>query len=477
MILEQIYLGCLSQASYLVADPSSRTAAVVDPRRDVDVYLERATAAGLTIRHVLLTHLHADFVSGHLELAQRTGAAIHVGPGANTEYPAQTLREGMEIELGPEVRLTVLETPGHTPESVSIVVWDHSGTVPRAHAVLTGDALFIGDVGRPDLLVSTGRTSEELAGMLYDSLRDKLMRLPDETLVYPAHGAGSACGKNLSKETWGTLGAQKRSNWALQPMARADFVRQLVASQPCAPSYFHWDAQYNRRARSSLEEVVERGLVALELDEVLARAARGAIVLDVREPDDYAALHLAGSVNVGLSGRFASWVGTVVPQAAPLILLAPPGREREALTRLARIGYDNAVGYVADGASSLVARRELARSHRRMDSAALARELGSRTPPLVLDVRAIGEWQAGHIPACLNLPLDQLSERLGEIPRDRPLAVSCQGGYRSSIAASLLERGGIPVSGDLIGGFAAWSAAGQPVASPETAAASGAAVR
>jgi hydroxyacylglutathione hydrolase len=473
MILEQIYLGCLSQASYLIADPESKTAAVVDPRRDVDVYLEKAAAAGLTIRHVLLTHLHADFVSGHLELAQRTGAQIHVGPGARTEYSARTMSQGTRIELGPDVRLEVLETPGHTPESVSIVVWDRRANPQRPQAVLTGDALFIGDVGRPDLLVSTGLTSEELAGMLYDSLREKLMPLPDETLVYPAHGAGSACGKNLSKETFATLGSQKRGNWALQPMERDIFVRQLVANQPCAPGYFAWDAQYNRRARASLDEVVERGLLPLSLDDVLARRARGALVLDVREPDDYAAAHLEGSVNVGLSGRYASWVGTVVPQGADLIVLAQPGREREALTRLARIGYDSAVGYLEGGARALESRPGLVRAHRRMDSASLARELGTQARPRVLDVRAPGEWQAGHIPDCLNLPLDQLAGRLNEIPRDRPLVVSCQGGYRSSIAASLLERGGIPVHGDLIGGFSAWSSSGQPVELPQPVASGG----
>jgi len=467
MILEQIYLGCLSQASYLIADPASGTAAVVDPRRDVDVYLEKAAAAGLTIRHVLLTHLHADFVSGHLELAQRTGAQIHVGPGARTEYSAQTLSEGTRIELGPDVRLDVLETPGHTPESVSIIVWDRRANPQRPQAVLTGDALFIGDVGRPDLLVSTGRTSDELAGMLYDSLRKKLMPLPDETLVYPAHGAGSACGKNLSKETYATLGSQKRGNWALQPMERGEFVRQLTANQPCAPGYFAWDAQYNRRTRASLDEVVERGLVPLSLDDVLTRRGHGALVLDVREPDDYAAGHLDGSVNVGLSGRYASWVGTVVPQGVDLIVLAQPGREREALTRLARIGYDSVVGYLEGGAQALASRPDLARAHRRVESATLARELTAQAPPRVLDVRAPGEWQAGHIPGCLNLPLDQLAGRLDEIPRDRPLVVSCQGGYRSSIAASLLERSGIPVQGDLIGGFSAWSSSGQPVESPE----------
>ena len=260
------------------------------------------------------------------------------------------------LELGAQVRLEVLETPGHTPESISIVVRDlEAGDKP--HAVLTGDTLFIGDVGRPDLLVSVGITSEELGGLLYDSLREKLMPLPDETLVYPAHGAGSACGKSLSKETSATLGSQRRGNWALQPMSKQDFVRELTANQPHAPGYFAWSADYNRRARPMLDEVVERSMVAIPLDQALQRQARGALLLDVREPGEYAAAHLAGSINVGLSGRYAGWVGTVVPQGADLILVAEPGSEHEAMTRLARIGYDTAVGYIEGGAQALATGR------------------------------------------------------------------------------------------------------------------------
>jgi len=465
MILEQMYLGCLSQASYLVADPASGSAAVVDPRRDVEVFLEQAARRGLTIRHVLLTHFHADFVSGHLELARRTGATIHLGPGARADYPFQPLREGDVLELGERVRLEVLETPGHTPESISILVHDReAGSAPRA--VLTGDALFIGDVGRPDLLVSAGMTSEELAGMLYDSLREKLMPLPDETLVYPAHGAGSACGRNLSTETSATLGSQRRSNWALQPMSKPDFVRELTANQPHAPGYFAWSADYNRRARPMLDEVIERSMVAIPLDEALRRQARGALLLDVREPGEYAAAHLPGSINVGLSGRYAGWVGTVVPQGTELIVIAEPGSEHEAMTRLARIGYDTASGYVEGGAQALAARADLLIGHRRLECAELARELAGPDAPLVLDVRAPGEWERGHIEGCLNLPLDVLEAGLASVPRDRPIVVACQGGYRSSIAASLMERRGVPVAGDLIGGFSAWAAAGRPVAVP-----------
>jgi glyoxylase-like metal-dependent hydrolase (beta-lactamase superfamily II)/rhodanese-related sulfurtransferase len=466
MILQQIYLGCLSQASYLIGDSASGVAAVVDPRRDVDVYLEEAARHGLTIQHVLLTHFHADFVSGHLELARRSGATIRLGAAGRADYACEPLREGDVLELGPQVRIEVLETPGHTPESLSYLVWDLAADATRPHAVLTGDALFIGDVGRPDLLVSAGMTSEELAGMLYESLRNKLMPLPDETLVYPAHGAGSSCGKNLSRETFATLGSQRQANWALQPMSKEEFVRELCANQPHAPGYFAWSADYNRRERPMLDDVVARSMVALPLDQVLERRAGGALVLDVREPNEYAAGHLAGSINVGLSGRYAGWAGTVVPQGVDLIVVAEPGSEHEALTRLARIGYDTAVGYLDGGARALEARPDLMARHRRMDCAELAAELASTAPPLVLDVRAPGEWGAGHIEGALLLPLDVLEAQLETVPRERPVVVACQGGYRSSIAASLMERHGLRVAGDLIGGFSAWSAAGLPVAVP-----------
>ena len=314
--------------------------------------------------------------------------------------------------------------------------------------------------------VSVGMTSEQLAGMLYDSLRNKLMPLPDETIVYPAHGAGSACGKNLSRETSASLGSQKRSNWALQPMDKERFVRELCANQPHAPGYFAWSADYNRRERPMLEEVIERSMVAIPLERALERQAGGALLLDVREPGEYAQAHLAGSINVGLSGRYAGWVGTVVPQGVDLIVVAEPGSEHEALTRLARIGYDTAIGYLEGGPRALAERPDRVVGHRRVDCATLAAELASPTPPRVLDVRAPGEWEAGHIEGAQLLPLDALEARLDEVPRDRPIVVACQGGYRSSIAASLLERHGLRVSGDLIGGFSAWAAAGLPVAVP-----------
>lgn len=462
MIFEQHYLACLSQASYLIGDASTKTAVVVDPRRDVELYLERAAALGLTIRHVFLTHFHADFVAGHLELVERTGCTLHLGAKAVADYPFEPARQGDVLAFG-RVRIEVLETPGHTPESISLAVSDLDDASPAPQKLLTGDALFIGDVGRPDLLVSIGHTAEELAGQLYDSLRTRVLPLPDSTVVYPAHGAGSACGKNLSKETFDTLGAQRRTNWALRPMAREDFVRELTAGNARPPSYFTWDADYNRRVRPTLHDVLAEGRRELSLDELLERQAAGAVVLDVRVPDVYAAGHLAGSVNVGLNGRFASWVGTVVPRQTEIVVVAEPGTEDEAITRLARIGYDRIAGCLRGGPAAWAGRPDLVRCHRRISVDQLASELAADAAPTVVDVRAPGEYENGHLAGAVLVPLDALEEHLGRIPRDRPFVVQCQGGYRSSIAASLLERHGIEVAGDLIGGYGAWVAAGRPV--------------
>ena len=356
MILEQRYLGCLSHASYLVADEATGVAAVVDPQRDVDGYLAEARARGLTIRHVLLTHFHADFVSGHLELAERAGADIRLGARAKADYPFIPMHDGDVLRLGEnaQVRLTFLETPGHTPESVSILVHDEARDASAPHAVLTGDTLFIGDVGRPDLLASQGLTAADLAGMLYDSLRGKLLPLPDATLVYPAHGAGSACGKSLSRDTVSTMGIQRRGNYALRPMPREEFVRLVTADQPEMPAYFAFAADLNRRHRATLDAALERASRPLDLEAFLRRRAEGAQVLDVREPPEFAAGHLAGGINIGLSGRYASWAGTLLDAGHPLLLVAPPGREREAALRLGRIGFDDVEGFLAGGAGAFV---------------------------------------------------------------------------------------------------------------------------
>ncbi len=462
-MLKQYYLGCLAHASYLIADETTGVAAVVDPQRDVDQYLSDAAAGGLRIEHVFLTHFHADFVAGHLELRARTGATIHLGARAEADYAFVPGRDGDRLELGPNVRLEILETPGHTPESISLVVHDRQQDAVNPYAVLTGDTLFIGDVGRPDLMASVGMTAEELAGLLYDSLRNKLLVLPDATLVYPAHGAGSMCGKNLSKETVSTLGEQRKFNYALQPMARDEFVRLVTADQPEAPGYFAYDADLNRRERPTLDMTLARMLQPLALEEVLRMAAAGAYVLDVRDPADWAGAHLAGSINIGLSGQFATWAGSLLDRTRAIVVVADPGRESEAATRLGRIGFDHLAGYLDTGMAALAGRPELLRAHERVTAPVLAEWLAQAAPPVVLDIRNPGERDAKHIAGSLHIPLAQLERRRGEIPRGRRLVVHCAGGYRSMIALSLLEHHAVPDATDLVGGIAAWEKSALPV--------------
>jgi glyoxylase-like metal-dependent hydrolase (beta-lactamase superfamily II)/rhodanese-related sulfurtransferase len=455
MILKQYYLGCLSQASYLIGDETTGTAVVVDPRRDVEEYLEDAAEAGLRIEHVILTHFHADFVAGHLELRESTGARIHLGARARAEYAFSPLADGDVLEFG-QVRLKVLETPGHTPEAISVLVFDLAKDRERPQAVLTGDTLFIGDVGRPDLMASVGASAQDLAGQLYTSVH-RLLQLPDETLVYPGHGAGSACGKNLSSETVSTIGIQRRDNCSLQPMSQEAFVKLVTTDQPKAPQYFGYDAQLNRRERSTLEAALARELAALPLDAVLRAQRDGAQILDVRDPDDYAAAHLAGSTNVSLQTRFASWAGALLTPARPIVIVAAPGREHEAAVRLGRIGFDNVLGHLEGGIDGAQGRPEVVRRIPRLTSVELASAL-RQGPLTVVDVRFPGERAQGAIPGAVSIPLDQLEERLAEIPRGGRVAVYCQSGLRSSTAASLLEQAGFGDVVDLAGGYATWSA-------------------
>ncbi len=474
MILEQHYLACLSHASYLIGDASTGRAAVVDPQRDVERYLESAQRHGLQIESVFLTHLHADFVSGHLELAQRTGAKIHIGHRARTEFAVQGVREGDRFDLG-GVRLEVLETPGHTPESISLLVYP-SPQADLPHAVLTGDALFLGDVGRPDLMVGAGVAPGDLAASLYDTLHSKFARLPDGVLVYPAHGAGSACGKNISKDLVGTLGQQRALNWALQPMPKADFVQHLTSDLAAPPAYFAHDAVLNQKQRACLDAMLESALRPLSFERAAELHAKGALLLDVREADDYARAHLHGSVNVGLSGRFAAWVGTVIAPDTPLVLLADAGREREAALRLGRIGYDRIEGFWTPDPKALADAQRSWRvvAHPRASVPEFQRLLQTQPHALLLDVRTSTEYAQGHLAGSWNVPLETLLSALSQAAQrngtDAPalrqsklLAIHCQGGYRSSIAASLLEREGYEVGADLVGGFAAWKNAGLPV--------------
>jgi glyoxylase-like metal-dependent hydrolase (beta-lactamase superfamily II)/rhodanese-related sulfurtransferase len=462
MILQQFYLNCLAHASYLIGDERSGAAAVVDPQRDVDQYLAFAAERGLRIEHVLLTHLHADFIAGHLELRERVGATIHLGAAAQAEYSFVPLHDGDVVDLG-RVRLQALETPGHTAESISVLVYDRDRSETAPQAVLTGDTLFVGDVGRPDLRVALGWSAADLGGLLYDSLHQKLLALPDATTVYPAHGAGSLCGKALSTETVSTIGEQRRANYALQPMSKAAFVELVTADQPEAPPYFTYDAVLNSQERPTLDRALE-GIGALTLERVLELQAGGAQVLDTREPAEFAAAHLAGSINVGLGGQYATWAGTVLSRERPIVIVADPGREHEAAVRLGRIGFDQVAGYLEDGLRSVESRPELMRHTERVSpQVAVERLAASPGPaPLVLDVRAGSERQQKRIPGSVGIPLGHLDERLSDLPADRPILVHCAGGYRSSIAASLLQRRGVPVS-EIAGGIAAWEAGGLPV--------------
>jgi hydroxyacylglutathione hydrolase len=464
MILKQYYLGCLAHASYLLGDEASSTAIIVDPQRDIQQYLSDAEKLSLQIRHVFLTHFHADFVAGHLELRDRCGATIHLGTRAQAEYNFLPMEDGDTLDF-PGLRLKVLETPGHTIESISILAFDLAKDPAKPYAVLTGDTLFIGDVGRPDLRASLGWTANDLGAHLYHSLRDKLLTLPDETLVYPAHGAGSLCGKKLSSDTVSSLGDQRRLNYALQPMSKEEFIRLVTADQPDAPAYFTYDAILNTRERDTLEHNLEKVLHPIDIDEVLRMGDAGAQILDVRDASEYAKGHLAGSINIGLGGQYATWAGTVLDRAKPIVIIAEPGREHEAALRLGRIGFDHVQGYLPRGMEALAGRPDLMWPTERASAPMLAEELAGADPPLLLDIRNPREWLTRHIDGSVNIPLNHLRERIGEIPRDRRIAVHCAGGYRSSIAASILHQYGITHLIEMAGGLAAWDAAKLPVVS------------
>ncbi len=455
MIFEQHYLECLSQASYLIGDPTSGRAVVVDPRRDISAYLASAAEHGVTIELVIETHFHADFLSGHLELAAATGATIAYGSPAETEFASRKLADGERIALG-DVTLEVRHTPGHTPESISVVVYEHAGDA-APFAVLTGDTLFIGDVGRPDLLSSKGVTSEELGSMLYDSLHHKLMTLPDGTRVYPGHGAGSSCGKHLSTDTWSTIGEQRATNYAVQEMPKEAFVAVVTDGQTAPPAYFSFDAVRNREHRELLDE--SSVPPAMTLHDVLRRQRSGAVVLDTRDQNEFAVGHLAGAINVGLDGRYAEYAGGVIQPGAPIILVTDAGNEREAKNRLARIGFDRVVGYLADPLLAFESHPEEVERSTRVDVHELEQRLAGDADLQLVDVRQPGETADGVIDGAIEIPLTLLSGRLATLDAARSTVVYCESGYRSSIAASRMAAAGFTDVADLLGGYSAWSAA------------------
>jgi glyoxylase-like metal-dependent hydrolase (beta-lactamase superfamily II) len=401
VILKQFYLPCLAHASYVIGDEQTGTAAVVDPQRDTDQYIAFAAEHALQIKHVFLTHLHADFIAGHLELRDRVGAKIYLGAAAKAAYAFVPLRDGDVLEFG-RVRLKALETPGHTPESISIVVYDLNVSDTQPHAVLTGDTLFIGDVGRPDLRAAVGWSAAELGGMLFDSVHTKLLALSDQSLVYPAHGAGSLCGKAISKETVSTLGEQRRSNYALQPMSKEAFIQVVTADQPEAPAYFNYDAVLNSQERPTLDQALAREMNPLMLDAVLELQTAGAQVLDTRDATEFASAHLAGSINIGLIGQYATWAGTVLDRKNPIVIIADPGHENESAIRLGRIGFDHVAGYLQGGLQSLESRPELIAFTERLSAPFAAELLSSAQPPLAIDVRAPRERDQKHIAGSLS---------------------------------------------------------------------------
>jgi hydroxyacylglutathione hydrolase len=454
MYFAQHYLDCLSQASYVIGDEKTGQAVVVDPRRDIEEYLADAKAHGLSIVGVINTHFHADFVSGHMELAKATGAWIGYGRAAQADFEVRSLSDGERIELG-DVVLEIMETPGHTPESISVLVHEHADD-PAPYGVLTGDALFIGDVGRPDLLASIGVTADELGRMLYDSVQHKLMGLPDETRVFPAHGAGSACGKNLSTEKQSTIGEQRRFNYACQPMTEQQFLDVVTAGQPPAPEYFVYNAILNRKERETRE--VGATLPALSPDQVHQALAEGAKVIDARDQMEYAAGHLKGAINVPVDGRMAETVGMVVKPEDRVILMAPEGEEQEAGVRLTRIGYDNAVGFVPRPEAYMIDHclEEQVEHSSRLSGAQLSDVLAGDVQ--LVDVRNAGETETGMVSGAVNIPLAQLGRRVDELDPTKPTVLYCAGGWRSSVGASLLRHLGFADVSDVLGGYAGWQA-------------------
>jgi hydroxyacylglutathione hydrolase len=453
MILEQYYIECLSHASYLIGDATTGRPVIVDPRRDITEYLDDAARYGLTIEGVINTHFHADFVSGHLELVEATGAWIGFGEAAQTDYPVRRLAHGEHISLC-EVDLEILSTPGHTWESISVLVREHPGAEPTA--VLTGDALFIGDVGRPDLVNIGDSSTSDLARAMYHTLHDTLLKLPDRVTVMPAHGAGSSCGKNMSTELTSTIGEQRNTNPAVQPMREEDFVELITHGQPAAPAYFSVDATMNKRVHPLLDQA--RKIPALTPAQLRKALEDGVRVVDARSVDDFAAGHLRGAVNVGFDGRFAETAGMVADIGERIALITYPGEEQIAALRLARVGSDNALGYLtADRDGVFPAElRDLVRTSPRTTVAELDRLL-EEDAAILIDIRNPGEVESGSIPGAIHIPLAQLRARLDLVPTDRPIVVHCAGGWRSSVAASLMRAQGFANVSDLAGGYNAWA--------------------
>ncbi|MEH1009281.1 MBL fold metallo-hydrolase [Winogradskyella sp. ECml5-4] len=449
MKIEQLYTGCLAQGAYYVE--SEGEVAIIDPLREIQQYVDKAKANNAKIKYILETHFHADFVSGHVDLANKTGATIVFGPGATTKYDIHSAKDGEELKIG-NITIKVLHTPGHTLESATYLLIDENG---KNHAIFSGDTLFLGDVGRPDLAIKSDLTKEDLAGMLFDSLRNKIMPLADDIIVYPAHGAGSACGKNLSKETVGVLGEQKKTNYALRAdMTKAEFVKEVLDGIAPPPQYFAKNAMMNKMGYDAFETVLKTGDVALNSDEFEAMANHeSALVLDVRPQSDFIKGHIPNSIFIGLNGQFAPWVGALIKDIKqPIVLVVPEGKSAEAVTRLSRVGYDNTLGYLKGG---LDAWKQAGKEVETLDSVSVE-EFAKRAkanPINILDVRKDGEYQSSHIIDAQHLSLDFINEKMNEVSKDKTYYVHCAGGYRSVIAASILKARGYDKLIDVDGGY------------------------
>lgn len=470
MLVQRFYLQCLAHASYVIADLDSGEAAVVDPQRDTGQYEDFLRERGLRLKYVLETHLHADFVSGHVELARKTGAEIVFSHRAEAAMPHRAVGDGDVLQLGEGLRIAVLETPGHTPESVCYLAEQPGSEGPGM--LFSGDTVFVGDVGRPDLLGELLRP-EALAGMLFDSIRNKIMTLPDDTLIYPAHGAGSSCGRALGSDEFTTVGREKATNYAFKLDREEDFVEAVTFDQPEAPKYFGEDAKMNRAGAVMLDAVLDR-LQALEPRQVREHQTAGAFVLDTRDMDDFARAAVPGSVNISLDGQFAGWVGSLVPGNVPIVLVANEQAEMESAVRCARIGYDRVVGYLAGGIDAWRAAGYETVAHDRLEPEQLAAvltdgEVNPARSPLLLDVRKVSEREKCFIPGSEFVTLSELATGADRFDRDRPVVVYCQGGYRSSMAVGILRKLGFADVRDLRGGIQEYRAAGLPIREAATA--------
>lgn len=462
MYFKQFYLGCLAHGSYLLG--SEGEAVVIDPQRDVDQYIEEAKKERLSIKYIIETHLHADFVSGHRELAERTGAQIVFGEKAGAAFPHIAVKDGDILKVGTLI-LSILETPGHTPESICVLAKDAADDKPAM--LFSGDTLFIGDVGRPDLVGSKGYSDKEMAGLMYESLHEKVLKLSDDVEVFPAHGAGSLCGKHLSSERSSTIREQKLFNYALKPMSKEAFVEMLTADQPEVPAYFPKDVEINRLGASSLNSLARP--LALGAEAVAKEMQRGAVVLDIRGVAEYAGGHIKGSLNIGLGGQFASWSGTLIEIGTPVVIVANElAHIDEAVMRLARVGIESVIGYLENGISTWHDAGFEVMQSTTLSVAELKRKLDAGEDLLVVDVRRTGEYNSGHVPSAINIPLAELIESISKLPRELPLAVICASGYRSTIANSVLEKGGLKFLMNVLGGTAAWKNAGYATQNKET---------